>query len=137
MTENTSTPTNQTTGSYVPGVCNINSAEIAYRRKAGFVLLVVTLVLTLPLLLIETPVWLRAFLFFPIFLTADCLLQAKHKFCVSYGAAGKQNATEGDKVAQDIVDAAALKLDKARARRINSQAGLIGLAVTALLLLIP
>lgn len=137
MTDSTNNASTISNGSYVPGVCNINSAEIAYRRKSGYVLLAISLALAAPLLLIDLPVWLRVVLFFPVFLTADCFLQAKHKFCVSYGAAGKQNATEGDKVAQDIIDAAALKLDKARARKINSQAAGIALVITALLLFIP
>ncbi len=124
-------------GSYVPGVCNINSAEVAYRRKSAIVLLVITLLVAAPLLLLDLPQWIRLVLFFPLFLTVVCYLQVRYKFCVGYGAAGKQNAAEGDKIAQDIIDAAALKLDKDRTRKIKLQAAAIAAAITVVLVFIP
>lgn len=128
---------NTTSNAYVPGVCNINTTEIAYRRKSAYVLLVITLAVAAPLLLLDLPVWLRLLLFFPVFLTIVCYLQVRYKFCVSYGASGKQNATEGDKVAQDIVNAAALKLDRARTRKIKLQAAGWAALITLITLLIP
>ncbi len=130
-------PAPASTSSYVPGVCNINTAEIAYRRKSAYVLLAVTLVMAVPFFLLDIPAWARLLLFFPLFLTIVCYLQVKYKFCVSYGAAGKQNAAEGDKVAQDIIDAASLKLDKARTQKIKLQAAAAAALITALLVLIP
>ncbi len=135
------TPTNSTnpglSGSYVPGVCNINTVEIARRRKAAYVLLAITIVIAAPLLLLDIPVWTRLILFFPIFLTVVCSLQVKYKFCVGYGASGMQNATEGDKEAQAIVEAASLKLDKDRTRKIKLQAAGIAAVITLLTLLLP
>ncbi len=124
-------------GAYVPGVCNINTVEIARRRKAAYILLAVTVALAIPLLVFDVPQWLRIVLFFPVFLTVVCSLQVKYKFCVGYGAAGMQNATEGDKVAQDIVDAAAKKLDKDRTRKIKLQAAAIAAVITLVMALIP
>lgn len=124
------------TAAYVPGVCNINTAEIAYRRKAGFILLAVSFVLTVPFFVTNLPAWSCIVLFFPLFLTVLSFLQAKHKFCVSYGAAGQQNATDGDRVAQDVVDEAARKLDKARTAKIKREAAFQAAVVTAGLVLL-
>lgn len=137
---NTSNPTSSA-GGYVPGVCNINSAEVAYRRKAGYTMLAITvavaiIVFALGALLDVSPI-IRLAIFFPAFITTVCFLQVKYKFCVNYGASGKQNATEGDKEAQAIVDAAAKKLDLERTRKIKLQGALIAAVVTLLLVLIP
>ncbi len=123
-------------GGYVPGVCNINKDEIAYRRKAGYLGLAIFIVLATPLLLFDIPRFIRIILFLPAFLSAIGFLQAYYKFCVGYGAAGKQNATDGDKEAQDIVDAAAKELDKKRTRTVNSQAAIIAALVTIFFILI-
>lgn len=135
---NSSTPNSPVTGgAYVPGVCNINTAEIASRRKAAYTLLGISLVMTIPLLILEITNWARLILFIPIFLTVVCSLQVKYKFCVGYGASGMQNATEGDKVAQAIVDAAAKKLDADRTRKIKLQAAAIAAVITLVLVLLP
>jgi hypothetical protein len=125
------------TGAYVPGVCNINQSEIAYRRKAGYLGLGIFIVLAAPLVLLDLPRFIRVLLFLPAFLAAIGFLQAHYKFCVGYGAAGMQNATDGDKEAQAIVDAAAKDLDKKRTRKINTQAALIAVLATVVVLLIP
>ena len=124
-------------GAYVPGVCNINQTEIAYRRKAGYLGLVIFIILAVPLILLDLPRFIRVLLFLPAFLSAIGFLQAHYKFCVGYGAAGMQNATDGDKEAQAIVDAVAKDLDKKRTRKINIQAALIAVVATAIVLLIP
>jgi glucan phosphoethanolaminetransferase (alkaline phosphatase superfamily) len=131
------TSLSSTSGSYIPGVCNINTAEIAYRRKSGHVMLAITVFLTVVLFMLPLNQWLRVVLFTPIFVTAVCYLQAKYKFCVSYGANGMQNATEGDKEAQEIVDAAAKKLDRDRTRKIKLQAAGIAAVVATILIFIP
>lgn len=122
---------------YKPGVCNINSAEVAYRRKAANVLLGISLMLTAALLALPLDQWLRVGLFAPYFLTAVCYLQVKYKFCVSYGAQGKQNAAEGDKEAQNIVDAAARRLDSERTRKIKLQAAGVAAVATVVVTLLP
>lgn len=126
-----------TTSAYVPGVCNINTAEIAYRRKSAYVLLAITIVIAAPLLLLDVPQWARLILFLPVFLTVICALQVRNKFCVGYGAAGKQNAAEGSDSAQDVVEAAARKLDQQRTRTMKLQALAVATVVTALAVLIP
>ena len=121
---------------YVPGVCNINHAEIAYRQKAGYVLTAVFIAMLAGMLALGLNRWLRVSLFLPAMLLADCFLQAKNKFCVSYGAAGQHNANDGGS-ATSVTDEAAVKKDKARARQINLQAAGIGIVLTLLALAIP
>lgn len=123
--------------SYVPGVCNINSAEAARRRRAGYLGLAAFAVLALALVLFDIPRLVRIILFAPAFLAAIGFLQAHYKFCVGYGAAGVQNATEGDKAAQAIINKSARELDQKRTRKINLQAVAIALLASIVALLAP
>ncbi|MDL2363506.1 MAG: hypothetical protein QFB86_03960 [Patescibacteria group bacterium] len=133
MTQNT-TPT---TDAYIPGVCNINRAEIAYRQRSGYVITAVFIAMLIAFVALGLNRWIRLSLFLPGFLLADCFLQAKNKFCVGYGAAGQHNANEGSSKAVDVADAAAKAKDKQRARTINMQAAGIGVVLTLLALAIP
>ncbi len=121
---------------YVPGVCNINHAEIAYRRKAGYFGLGVTVVLFVVMLALNLNPWLRILLVVPAYVAVIGFLQAKNKFCVAYGAAGKQNADESSDAATSITDKAAVLRDKVKARSMNLQAAVIALAVALLACLI-
>jgi hypothetical protein len=122
---------------YIPGVCNINHVEIAYRRKIGYIGLAVFIVLLAILLALPISRYTRIILFLPAFLGAEGFLQAKNKFCVGYAAAGKQNAAEGSDSALDIIEKEAIAKDKKRARQMNLQATAIGVIVTIVSLLIP
>lgn len=113
--------------SYVPGVCNINSAETAQRRQVGYVGVAMYIVLLVALLLLPVDRWVRLILIFPAVLAASGFLQARHHFCVGYGSAGMQNASEGSATAVSIQEQAAIDKDKRRARQINQQALAIGL----------
>jgi len=121
---------------YVPGVCNINRAEIAYRRKAGYAGLAIAIALLAVMLLLSLSRWYRLILFLPILIAAVGYLQVKNKFCVSYGASGLQNADDGSAKAQEVSAADKLK-DKAKAQGMNRQAIIVSVVVTAVLLLIP
>ena len=101
---------------YVPGVCNINREEIAYRRKWGDIAAIVTVVLTVLLFVLSDNRWLRLIVFLPASLGAVNYLQAKNKFCVSYAAAGFQNAAEGSKKAEKV-SAEAHELDREKRGR--------------------
>ncbi len=123
-------PAAPSTSAYVPGVCNINYAEIKRRRNAGYFGLILFVVVAAILFVVDANRWFKLILFLPAFIAAIGFLQAKNKFCVGYAASGLQNATEGNTEAQ-AVEAAARAIDKARARRINLQAAAIALVVTA------
>jgi len=118
-------------------MCNINKAEVAYRKKAMWLGIGVSVVLLLVLVALSAPVLTRLLLFVPIYVAAIGYLQVKNKFCVAYGSSGKQNASEGSDVATTIEDDAALAADKKKTRTMNLQAFGISLVVLAIALLIP
>ncbi len=124
------------TKDYIPGICNINQDEIAYRRKAGYISLLILMVVAVLLFAFDAPNWLRVVLFVPFFLTIISFLQAKKKFCVSYGASGKQNASEGSKTASQVSEREAAT-DKKRARQLNLQAAGVAAVLTLLAVIVP
>jgi hypothetical protein len=121
---------------YTPGVCNINSQEVAKRRRAGyfdlglFILFAVTLVAT------DASWQMRLLLLIPAFIASLAFLQARQKFCVAYAGAGKQNAAEGSTKPEVVVDASARKKDALKARKIYLQAFAISAVVTIITLFI-
>lgn len=117
---------------YTPGVCNLNEPEIAYRRKAFYLGLIIGIPLLLILLVLGAAPIVGVLMFLPAWIGAIGYLQAKNKFCVAYGASGVYNSSPEYAETQKIVDAAFKKLDKARARKMNTQAFVIGIVVTAL-----
>lgn len=126
----------QQDSAYVPGVCNINSAEVAYRKKAAYFGVAVSLVLFIVLFAFDINRYARLILFIPLLIAAVGYLQTKNKFCVAYGATGKQNATEDSPTAEAVTDKDAAMKDKIKARSMNIQAMIIAAALTALALLV-
>lgn len=126
------------TNSYVPGVCNINTAEVAYRRKAmwfGIGLAVIVLVVCL---VAGVAWWGRALLLFvPTYIAAIGFLQVRNRFCVSYGASGQQNATDGNSAASKISNQSDRDADKAKSRKMNLQALLITIVVLVVAAILP
>jgi len=118
-------------------MCNINKAEVAYRKKAMWFGIGISAVLLILLVALSAPVLTRLVLFVPIYVAAIGYLQVKNKFCVAYGSSGKQNASEGSDVATTIEDDAALAADKKKTRTMNFHAFGISLVVLAIVLLIP
>lgn len=118
---------------YAPGVCNINHAEVAIRKRTGYFGTSALIVLGGLMLLGEASWWLRLVLFLPAFIGAIGFLQARNRFCVSYAASGLQNAREGSSKARKVSSDASHTLDKAKARKLNLQATAIAALATALL----
>lgn len=126
-----------TESTYIPGMCNINTAEVAYRRKAMWFGIVLSVALLVALLVLRAEWWIRAIvLFIPVYIGAIGYLQVKHKFCVSYGASGQQNASEGSDDSADVGKENA-QIDKKKARKMNLQAFGITVVVLALTALVP
>jgi len=119
-------------------MCNINQAEVAYRRKAMYFGLVLTIVLLVALVALGTNAFVRsAVLFVPLYIAVIGYLQMKNKFCVAYGAGGKQNATDGNDTAEAVADKKAVEADKKKARIMNLQALASTIAILVVLLLVP
>jgi hypothetical protein len=129
---------NKSTSAYVPGVCNINPREVAYRRKASIIGFAITVVMYIVSLLLNFPNVIRGVLvFLPLFIGVIGYLQVKNSFCVSYGAGGKQNATPGSEAAIEVTEADARRADKSKARSMNIQALAISLIGAIIAMLIP
>ena len=121
---------------YVPGVCNINYEEIAYRRKWRNIGFIAAFFLFGFLIVLGTNRYARLGVFLPLFIGFVGYYQVKNRFCVSYAASGMQNATDGSKTASKVSKENAAK-DKAKARKMNLQALGASIIITGLLLLIP
>jgi hypothetical protein len=104
-------------------MCNINTAEVAYRRKAMWFGIGVSVALFGLLLIGDVVWWLSVIiLFVPVFIGAINFLQVRNRFCVNYGGSGMQNADEGSQSAHEVADETAKNADKAKSRTMNLQA---------------
>lgn len=122
---------------YIPGMCNINQAEIAYRRKWAYGGIGLALIILVGLLAVDVNPFIRLIIFLPLFVGTINALQVKNKFCVSYAASGQHNANEGSTQASEITDSVAHKADKARAKKMNIQALFISVIVTVISVALP
>ncbi|HEY1085654.1 MAG TPA: hypothetical protein VGE34_02920 [Candidatus Saccharimonadales bacterium] len=123
--------------SYIPGMCNINKAEIAKRRRTMQVGIAVTIVLLMVLVFFQVNIFFRSVvLFVPLYITVISYLQVQNKFCAFYGMTGQQNAVEGHKKAEKVAREAAL-VDKDRARKMAYQALAATVIIVLILLLVP
>ena len=113
---------------YRPGVCNIGPAEIARRRRAGHVGLLVAVAAFVALIAIDAPPLVRLILALPAAASASGYLQAWLKFCAGFGSRGIFNfGPVGD--SQKVVDEGARARDRARANRIGLASLAIGITV--------
>jgi predicted nucleic acid-binding Zn ribbon protein len=124
---------NETT-KYIPGICNINPKEVKRRRTIGIIGLIVVIAVTVILVLLNLPSLFRAIVFVPAFIMATGFIQAQSKFCVGYASAGMQHVGTNS---LNIEDKEALKADKKRANKINIQALVAALVLTAITVLLP
>jgi hypothetical protein len=123
--------------SYIPGVCNINPKEVAYRRRVGQIGLAIFVILLVALMLIHVTHLLRVVLLLPAFVSAIGYLQAKNHFCVAYGGSGQENATTGSAKANKVTDNTAIAADKKRTRQINLQAAGLAVLATIIAIVLP
>ena len=121
---------------YQPGVCNIGPAEIARRRMAGHVGLVVTVLGLVALAATGAPHWLRLVLFVPAAGSASGYLQARLHFCAGFGSRGVFNFGQLGSVEQ-VRDPAARARDRRRSLQISLAAVAIGVAVAVVAALLP
>jgi hypothetical protein len=117
----------QETG-YVAGVCNIGPDEIARRRRAGHVGVLITLALLVALLAIDAPPAIRFVIALPAASAASGYLQAWLKFCAGFGSMGVFNFGQLGR-AERVVDPAARRRDRVRALQIGAASAAIGAVV--------
>lgn len=121
---------------YQPGVCNIGPAEIARRRLAGNVGLLVTVILLAVLVAIHAPPIARLFVALPAAGAASGYLQASLKFCAGFGSRGLFNFGPVGQTEQ-ASDPHARARDRARARQIGGASIAIGVAIGVAAVLLP
>jgi len=123
-------------GEYRPGTCNIGSAEIARRRRAGMLGIGAAVALAAVLLLVGAPAAVRWLVALPLAGGAVGLLQAGLHFCAAYGAAGVRNFGALG-TTERVEEAAARRADRGKAAAIILASGAIGLAGALVLVLLP
>ena len=121
---------------YQPGVCNIGPAEIARRRRAGLLGVVVTVAVLVALIVFHAPPMVRFLIALPAAGTAIGMLQAWLKFCVAFGSAGVFNFGALGRE-QHVVDKQARTRDRFRSIQIIGAGLLIGLAIGLAAALLP
>lgn len=121
---------------YQPGTCNIGSAEIARRRRAGHVGLGAAIVLLAGLVAIGAPPLSRLLVALPAAIAASGYLQARLRFCAGFGSRGIYNFGELGQTLQ-VEDAEARRRDRARATQIGLASLAIGAAAGIVAVLLP
>lgn len=121
---------------YVPGACNIGPAEIARRRRAGYLGLAAAGALAVALVALDAPTAARWLVALPLAGGATGLLQARFRFCAGFGMAGVRNFGELGSV-EKVEDAAARRADRMKALAIVAASAGIGAAGAAALVLLP
>jgi hypothetical protein len=117
---------------YIPGVCNIGSAEIKMRYRAGWFGLGTTILLWLALSILGVSAAWRFLIFIPATMSAIGFLQGIMHFCAAFGILGVFNF--GSKVGNtDTVEQAEYRRkDQQKAVLIIIYSALIGIAVATI-----
>jgi hypothetical protein len=121
---------------YRPGSCNIGPAEIARRRRTGWVGLGAAAVLAVGLVMVDAPAAARWLVALPMAIGAIGFLQARFRFCAAYGAAGVRNFGAPGTVDR-VEDAAARRADRSKAVAIVLAGGAIGIAAALGFVIVP
>ena len=117
----------QPSSEYRAGACNIGPAEIAARRRSGYVGLAAAAGLGVALLAVDAPDAARWLVALPLAGGAVGLLQARFRFCAGYGFAG-QRSMRALGAAERVEDAADRRADRRRALAISLAGLAIGVA---------
>jgi hypothetical protein len=121
---------------YEPGVCNIGPAEIARRRRAGHVGLLVAIVVLAAVVAIGAPPLVRLVVGLPVAAAASGYLQAWLKFCVGFGSRGLFNFGPVGET-QRVLAPDARAGDRARANQIGLASLATGIVVAVVAVLLP
>jgi hypothetical protein len=121
---------------YEPGVCNIGPAEIARRRRAGHVGLLVAIVVLAVVVTIGAPPLVRLIVGLPVAAAASGYLQAWLKFCAGFGSRGLFNFGPVGET-QRVLAPHARARDRSRANQIGLASLAIGVGVAVVAVLLP
>jgi hypothetical protein len=121
---------------YRAGACNIGPAEIAARRRSGYVGLAAAVGLAVALVAVDAPSVARLLVALPLAGGAAGFLQARFRFCAAYGFAG-QRSLRALGAAERVEDAADRRADRRRALAISAASLAIGVAGAAAFVALP
>ncbi len=122
---------------YIPGVCNIGPAEIARRRRSGYIGLAATGALWILFILFNVPPIWRLTLFIPATMSATGFLQAYMHFCAGFGFKGVYNVVKPAGVTETIQQKEARQKDRQKALHITGLSMLIGFVVAGISYYLP
>lgn len=74
---------------YIPGVCNMNQAEVDFRKKGGYLFGATGVLLLILLFLFSVPAIFGFTMLIPIWVAALQYIQVRHRFCVRFAAQSK------------------------------------------------
>jgi hypothetical protein len=116
---------------YIPGVCNIGPAEIAQRKRIGWIGLLVTIIAWVLLAYFSFAPWWFVVLFFPAAMSATGFIQGFSHFCAGFGMQGVLNF--GPEVGKtDTVSQAEFRAaDRKKALEIFAWSVIAGIVVAA------
>jgi hypothetical protein len=116
-----------TGGIYQAGVCNIGPAEMARRRRAGYLGIGVAIILAAVLFVVDAPAAARLLVAMPLAAGFSGLIQAHLRFCANYGWRGIRNlGSIGE--AERVEDQASRAADRHKAVRVLAVSAAGGLA---------
>lgn len=121
---------------YRAGACNIGPAEIAARRRSGYLGLAAAAGLAVALVAVDAPDAARWLVALPLAGGAIGLLQARFRFCAGYAFAGMRNLRELG-AAERVEDASDRRADRRRALAISAAGLAVGVAGAAALVALP
>lgn len=107
-------------GAYVPGVCNIGPAEIARRRRSGWIGAAITVVAWAAMAALDLPAVFRLLLFFPAAMSGAGFLQAAMHFCAYFGFSALFNVDKEAGKVDTVVEAESRARDRRTAWQIVS-----------------
>jgi hypothetical protein len=127
----------ETHDKYIPGVCNIGRTETKRRAQAGWIGLIVAIILYGSLVYFGLPRVLRLILFFPAMMAAVGFLQARMHFCAYFGMRGVFNFSNEIGKIETVEEEDFRAMDKKRAHRIIIYSVIIGIIVAIAAYFLP
>ncbi len=122
---------------YIPGVCNIGPAEIARRRRTGWMSLAISVVLLILFVVFRVPSLYRLIIFLPITSAASGFLQAYFHFCAGFGFKGVYNVVKPAGKTETIQQKEFRTKDRQKALQITGLSILIGLTFAGVFYYLP
>ena len=116
---------------YEAGKCNINDAEMAYKRVLGIIFALIAVVLAGALYVFRMPAVYGFTVMIPLWLAIMQYLQVKNRFCATYGIKGLHlsGAGRGRSYLVRITENENRRLDKAKSKTLIFQALIIAIII--------